>query len=176
MKYKRLFLLVEGNNDERFFQRIIKPKFEEKYNTVTLWKYTQVKNMKVDKFLESIRAMGADYIYVADINRAPCITAKKQEIKNRVRDINEGRIIVVIKEIESWYLAGLDETSSKELGMSPFSTTNGITKEQFNDLIPKRFDSRIDFMSEILKHFSIEIANQKNISFRYFLEKHDCES
>jgi len=39
-------------------------------------------------------------------------------------------------------------------------------------LIPKKFTSRIDFMSEILKKFSIEIAKQKNNSFQYFVEKY----
>lgn len=171
MNYKQLFFLVEGDDDERFFQRIIKPKFEQKHYTVIAWKYAQVNNMKVESFIKSIKAMGADYIYVADINRALCITAKKQKIKDRVRNIDEDRIIVVIKEIESWYLAGLDETSSKKLGVGPFSTTDSITKERFNDLIPKKFRSKIDFVLEILQHFSIEIANQKNISFRHFFEK-----
>jgi len=171
MKYKLLFLLVEGDDDERFFQRIVKPKFEEKYNTVMLWKYAQVKNAKVEGFLKSIKAMGAEYIYVVDINHAPCVTGKKQEIQNKFKNIDMNRIIVVIKEIESWYLAGLDTANSKELKLSFFETTNIVTKEQFNDLIPKRFDSKIDFMLEILGRFSIEIAMQKNISFRYFLEK-----
>lgn len=175
MSYKRLFLLIEGNDDERFFQRIVKPKFEEKYNTVMLWKYAQVKNTKVDNFLKSIKAMGAEYIYVVDINLAPCVRGKKQEIQNKFNNIDIDRIIVVIKKIESWYLAGLDNARSEELKIPSFKTTNNITKEQFNALIPKRFDSKKDFMLEILRRFSIEIAKQKNISFRYFLGKHNCE-
>jgi hypothetical protein len=59
--------------------------------------------------------------------------------------------------------------------MGPFSSTEDISKKQFNNLIPKGFDSRIDFMLEILKYFSIKIAKQKNKSFRYFLQKH-CEA
>jgi hypothetical protein len=82
---------------------------------------------------------------------------------------------VVIKEIESWYLAGLDDRSSKRLGTRYLNTTDNVTKEQFNDLIPKKFDSRIDFMQEILKCFHTETGKQKNTSFRYFLEKYDCE-
>lgn len=119
--------------------------------------------------------MNADYFYVTDINLAPCVTAKKEKVQGKFNNLDENRIIVVIKEIESWYLAGLDDTSSQTFRISSFSNINNITKEQFNALIPKNFDSRIDFMLEILKCFSIEIAKQRNKSLRYFLEKHNCE-
>jgi len=174
MSYKRLFILVEGNDDERFFERIIRPKFEEKYDSITPWKYAQKKNKEVIKFLKSIEAMRADYIYTKDFNSAPCITKKKQRIQIKIKNINKDRIIVVIEEIESWYLAGLDNIRAKIVGVRSFKTTDTITKEQFISLMPKKYDSKIDFMSEILNHFSIEIARRKNRSFSYFINKHDC--
>lgn len=174
MNYKLLFILLEGDDDVRFFERIIKPKFENKYDNVVLWKYAQQKNVKVDNFIKSIRSMGADYIYVADINDAPCITLKKEKIKDRHKNIDIDRVIVVISEIESWYLAGLDTESSGNLKISYSETTNNVTKEQFDTLIPKKCKSRIDFMIEIMKRFSIDIAKKKNNSFSYFLEKYDC--
>lgn len=174
MKYRRLFFLIEGDDDERFCQRIIKPMLEGKYYSVMLWKYAQEKNKRVDNFLRSIRAMNSDYIYSTDINRAPCVTAKKQGTQDKFEKMDKNRIIVVIKEIESWYLAGLDDRHSRKFGIPSFVTTDNITKEQFDGLIPKKFDSRIDFMLEILKYFSIEIAKQKNKSFSYFIEKHNC--
>jgi hypothetical protein len=43
-------------------------------------------------------------------------------------------------------------------------------------MIPYRFASKIDFMFEILKFFSVEIAIQKNRSFRFFVRKYQiCE-
>ena len=174
MHYKLLFLLIEGDDDDRFFRRIVKPKFEEKYDNVILWKYSQQKSTKVDNFLKSIKAMGADYIYLADIDPEPCVTSKKKEIQNKFKNIDIDRIIVVIKEIESWYLAGLDSSECRRLLIRCLENTNDVTKEQFNTLIPKRFD-RIDFMLEVLKNFSIETAKEKNISFKYFLEKYNCE-
>lgn len=174
MNYKLLFFLVEGDDDERFFQKIVRHELEEKYDSVRLWKHAQVKNMKVDNFIKSIKAMGAEYIYIVDINDAPCVTRKKQEILNKFKNINIDRLIIVIKEIESWYLAGLDNKRSKELKIPAFNTTNDVTKEKFNELVPKGFGSNIDFMIEMLKHFSIETAKEKNKSFRYFLEKHNC--
>ena len=39
-------------------------------------------------------------------------------------------------------------------------------------MMPERFDSRIDFMMEILKLFSPVTAMDKNSSFQYFMTKH----
>lgn len=174
MGYKRLFLWVEGSDDERFFDRIIKPMFQKKYDSVEMIRYARSKNEKVDRYLKSIRAMNADCIYATDINDLPCVTAKKQRIQQRIGNIDKKNIIVVIKEIESWFLAGLSEEHMKRLEIHSFKnkTTDNVTKEQFNSLIPDAFDSRIDFMSEILKLFSIETARKRNVSFRYLFKRY----
>lgn len=119
--------------------------------------------------------MNADYIFVADINDALSETAKRQKIQGEFSEVEGDRIIVVIKEIESWYLAGLDDANSRKLGIHFSGCTDNVTKEQFNSLIPKKFDSRIDFMSEVLKRFSLEMAKQKNKSFKGFLERYNCK-
>ena len=173
MEYKRLFILVEGGDDVRFFDKIIKSGLQKKYNLVEIRPYAALKKEKLDDFLKSIKAMNASYIYVTDINDAPCITAIKQETQNKLRNIDEDRIVVVIKEIESWYISGLTKEAIKEFKIHPFKTTDDITKERFNDLIPKEFDSRIDFMLETLKCFSIEVAKRNNKSFEYFIDKHN---
>lgn len=167
----KLFIFIEGNDDERLFNRIIIPMFQKKYDKVQLWKYAQKKNSKIFQFLKSIQAMNADYIYVADNNGSPCITDRKQRIETDFQNIDKNRILVVVREIESWYLAGIDDESSKNFGIKSFSNTEHINKSAFNDLKPKRFNSRIDFMSEILKLFCIDTAKMKNGSFSYFIEK-----
>ena len=55
------------------------------------------------------------------------------------------------------------------------SKTDEITKEKFNDMTPARFDSRIDYMREILKRFSVETGVAKNASFGYFMRKARCD-
>ena len=40
---------------------------------------------------------------------------------------------------------------------------------------PGKYDSRIDFMFEILKYFSIDSARKKNHSFRFFVERYHLE-
>lgn len=175
MGYSRLFIWVEGEDDKRFFEKILEPKLQKRYDFVETRCYAALKKDKIDNFLKSIKAMNADYIFATDINNSPCVTAKKKKIGDKLRNIDKKKIIVVIKEIESWYLAGLNDIECKKFKISNFDTTDAISKKQFNSLIPKKFDSRIDFILEILKIFSIEIAKQKNRSFRYYTEKYNYE-
>ena len=52
MSSKRLFLLVEGNDDERFFSKVIVPKFKGIYEWVEVWKYSQQGKKRVKNFSE----------------------------------------------------------------------------------------------------------------------------
>ncbi len=174
MGYRRLFIWVEGEDDARFFKKIMEPKLQKKYNFVETRRYAALKKEKIDNFLKSIKAMGGEYMFVIDINKSPCVIAKKEETQNKYKNIDGDKIIVVIKEIESWYLGGLGDAESRKFGIPTYSISDNITKEQFDDVMPKMFDSRIDFMLEILKIFSIEKAKQKNRSFKYCYEKYNC--
>jgi hypothetical protein len=133
-----LFIFVEGSDDLRFFEGIVKPRFEEEYD------------------------------WAADMDDSPCITERKKRICSRYQAVTLRSIIVVIQEIECWYLSGLDERSCKKLGMKVLGRTDALTKEEFLDLKPKRYDSRIDWMRDILQEFSIETAVEKNRSIKYF--------
>ena len=171
--YKRLFVFVEGNDDKRFFESTVKPHFYNHYDSVQFYTYAQAKTEKSKNFITSIKAMGADYIIVADINDAPCVTERKEKIKRRFgADIIDEKIVLTIREIESWYLAGLTNSKCEKLKLRNIPNTDNMTKENFNSLIPKKFSSRIDFMVEILKCFSIPTAKKKNKSFSYFYKKY----
>ncbi len=169
---KRLFIMVEGEDDIRFFGRIIKPLLSPSYHSVEIIPYACIKREKVNKFLKSVVVMKNDYIFVADIDNERSVQDKKQILYYRFSDIDGRSIVVVIREIESWYLAGLAFENTQALGVPNLPDTNLITKEDFNALIPPRFDSRIDFMFEILKSFSLETAKNKNASFRFFYDRY----
>ena len=164
-----LFIFLEGPDDERFFEKIVKPLFQEEYSNVRLWKYSKKKIERRKNFVRSAKAMKADFIYVADINQAVCITSKKEQIMQDI-GIEEDDIIIVVREIEGWYLAGVD-ANVRTLGVSEAGNTNAVTKEDFNKLIPKR-GSRILFMEKILNDYDIEAARKKNKSLEYFLDKY----
>lgn len=172
MAYKQLLIWVEGSDDELFFNQMIKPIFVGKYDWVEVRPYAKETREYMIKFLKSILSMKADYILVTDINSAPCITGRKQRLRRMFRNLEENKTIVVIQEIESWYLAGLNKEASKELGLPYFEATDDLKKELFSRITPKHFDSKIDFLLELLKYFSLDTARQKNKSFRYFIEKY----
>jgi len=169
---KRLFILVEGEDDVRFFGRIIKPLFVSRYDSVEIIPYAGLKRQKVNNFLIGIAQMKSDYLLVADIDRERSVRDKKQVLYGWFSNINGGNIIVVIKEIESWYYAGLTASDAQSLGLPPLTSTDELTKEDFNSLIPPAFDSRIDLMFEMLKSFSVETAILNNQSFRFFVERY----
>jgi hypothetical protein len=172
---KRLFILVEGEDDVRFFGRIIKPLFIPLYDSIEIMPYASIKRTKVDNFLKSIRLMNNDYIFVADIDTELSVRDKKQVLYSHFSHIDGGSVIVVIKEIESWYFAGLTHESAASLDVPELPSTDNLTKEDFNGLIPRKYDSRIDFMFEILKYFSVAEAGKRNHSFRFFIERHHLE-
>lgn len=172
--YRRLFIFVEGDDDERFFDRLIRPLYKQIYDNIQLWKYSQQKFKKTNGFLNSINSIPhADYIFVADLDDSPCVTAKKERITSQFKKLSEDRILVVCREIESWYLAGLNDDSRRKIKIQRrFNKTDSISKEQFDRMMPQKFVSRIDFMQEIMKLFDRETASSKNTSFEYFMRKY----
>lgn len=165
-------MFVEGTDDERFFETVIMPQLEKKYDWVSLQRYAQTSSKKTKSFIANLPNIGADYIIVADMDECPCITVRKQKTREKLPLVEADHVIVVTKEIESWYLAGLDTAECQALGLPQMSSTEAVFKEDFDSLMPDRFDSRIDFMVEVLKRFSPEVAKSKNASFKYLLEKY----
>lgn len=115
--------------------------------------------------------MDHDFILFGDIDQERNVKAKKAVLKSRFCVLSNDRIVVIIQEIESWYLAGLDDKAQKHLSLRSYRNTNHITKEIFNRMIPRSYTSRIAFMADILDLFSIDMALEKNRSFRYFFTR-----
>jgi hypothetical protein len=170
MERKRLFIFLEGTDDVRFFEQVVRPRFLHAYETVDLITYASTKSVKVDRFIRGINAMHHDYIIVADIDQEPGVPAKKKVILSRFIEADYNRVMIIVMEIESWYLAGLDRAASSAIGLHDHESTDFVTKEIFNRWIPRNYPSRIAFMIEVLKHFSLTVAKKKNKSFGFFLK------
>ncbi|WAM34000.1 hypothetical protein [Caldicellulosiruptor morganii] len=176
---KGIYVLVEGIDDERFFERILKPMLSSKYSFIHIIKYSgdEFKSPKsLQKYSNYIRAFAEsnnDYIFITDIDDSPCVTHKKEQIAKLMKNINKEKVVIVKKEIESWYLAGAEDNFCSKFGISEFQigNTEKLSKEDFNKFIPRNFD-RTDFMIELTKNFSIEKAKNRNASFKYFMEKY----
>ncbi|MDD1673728.1 MAG: hypothetical protein LUP99_04890 [Methanomicrobiales archaeon] len=134
------------------------------------WKYAREKRTRTLKFIMSLRRMGVDFIFVRDIDTATSVGAKKREIReNYEHSIPDQIIVIVVMEIESWYMAGPDPDYLSYLGIrSDDESTDNLTKEAFNRLIPPPM-SRIEFLNELMEHYLIERGTSRNTSFRYFV-------
>lgn len=171
-----LYLLVEGEDDRRFLDRVIVPRLGERGFHVKIIQYAQKTHGYLENLLASLSAMhaktGAEYAYLADIDDSPCVTEKKQRICSNLSGLEESRIFVVIKEIESWYLAGLTAEQARRMKVRrPPADTNAVTKETLNTLVPTRYSSRLEFMIDLLECYSLETAVQRNDSLLYFCAK-----
>lgn len=174
MVIKILYIFVEGDDDERFFIRIVVPRFQHRYDHVKFVKYAHLTLDKVRNYIKSIDSMpGSDYIFVADKDNFPCITAKKDWIASKYDGMNRSKMLIVSRMIEGWYLAGLSDQSIKRFRLKKPFHTNDVSKEDFEKLMPKRYKSRIDFMIELLADFSLLIACDRNTSLNYVLRKYD---
>ena len=171
MAFKPIWIFVEGSTDKDFCQKVICPLLDGVFDYVKIIEYAQMPLETRRRFVNSIKKQG-DYFYLTDLDILPCITAKKETVLDDFKGHLDNGIMVIVKmEIESWYAAGINNNTEKQLKMKPFRNTNSLTKEQFNRMIPAKFDSHIDFMQEILKGFSKETAIIKNESFGYLMAK-----
>ena len=169
LEYRNLFIFVEGDDDERFVDAIVKDQIPGNlFTSVVISKYAQQTKRHQGKFLGAAeRLEWADYYLLGDINGNPCATEKKLEVIKQFDMVDPHKVIVVKAEIESWYLAGVTQDYCSSLGISYLKNTETVTKEIFDKMIPSRFSSRIDFMMELLKQYSLKEALHRNQSLEY---------
>jgi hypothetical protein len=165
---QRLVVWVEGDFDRLFVDAVIRPRLEWKYAAVVVRGYRQRETRVVNGLLQSMAHQGFSRMFLADMDLAPCITSRKEKVKQRYPSLEYPEIIVVSREIESWYLAGLTNQGATALKLNPPPSTDHLTKGDLDRLRPARFDSDLDFLLETLKYFDAEIACTRNRSFAYF--------
>ncbi len=157
------------------FDKIIKPEFEKVYDFVEVREYAEEKSKKVCEYVKYIQSIGGEYIFVSDIDEFPCITKKKQKLVDIFDGIDDNRVIIVKKEIESWYLAGLDANKCRKFKMKHFNDTENIRKEDFKQQVPMRCNE-VMYMIEILEEYCPYTAKEQNNSFKYFVNKYNIHN
>jgi len=190
LAFRMILILVEGADDDRFFNYVVRPKLAQSYDYIQIEQYGEATKKEVNSILYDYYAMNAtrevqaDTILVADLNASPCVTDRKDRIRTRYRSLSDDtgtpsgprlstHILIVCREIESWYLAGLNDNQCERLGIpTDWNSTDHLAKEQFLSLMPQRYSSRADFMLEILQVFDHETARSRNSSFSYFIQKY----
>jgi hypothetical protein len=166
-----LFVLVEGDADLRFFEQVMIPIMSSKHPNIEVRKYAEMKKKVLRGLVKSLPLMKAEYIFVADIDNYPCIRKRKTSILRKYgKVIDPDRIAVVVKEIESWYLCGLDNDYCTTLrSKKSLTRTEHISKEDFITLIPKGV-VKPEFIEQLFSKFKLDVGKAKNRSFKHFLD------
>jgi len=146
---------------------------KNKYRSIEIITHARTKNNIIVGLIRSINGdlNHKECLFVSDLDGKLCVSMKKGKICQEYGNENIRNIIIVIKEIESWYLAGLNKEKSLRLKIKNLPKTDDISSADFDKIIPKKFDSRTDFLIEVIKLFSIDVARNKNKSFKYFSNK-----
>ena len=103
MIMRRLSIFVEGAREKLFFDRILRPELKNKYNYynyIEIIEYSQEKRKweYINDFINRIKrtdcgykkidpSWAYDYIFIADIDNSPCKTAKKEELRRKITNL-----------------------------------------------------------------------------------------
>lgn len=155
------YILVEGSDDVRFFSSYYSGK------SVKIIAYKSMTNKEISSLINSIKKQyDSDYLFFADADGAT-VDAKINIISNKYPACEKSKIRIVQREIESWYLAGLNESACIKYRVKYIPHTDEISKEKFDSMIPKAH-THISFQLEILSQYDKEGAKGRNRSFRAF--------
>ncbi len=183
MSKKTLYIFIEGDDDEKFINTFIRDKksLKEKYAGIKCVQYSQWNIRKLNAYIDVVKKQ--DYIILGDADFKGvinCFSSRKKELIKKYNIPDADRVWVVIEEIESWFLAGFDETFCKKESLEYKKKTEKITKEIFNKIDKKKkkktHKQLIDFLVKKKDDFSFEEVSKRNESLMRFC-KHfgfDC--
>lgn len=167
----RLVIWVEGDTDHRFFEKVVRPQLSPVYDQVLVLMYRQKKTSNINKLLTAMSHQGFAHLFIADMDAAPCVTVRKTKLRERYPTVEDDEIIVVCREIEGWYLAGLTGEGASALKIAVSNATDQVTKEILAAQRPRHIDSQLYFLIELLKYFDVTTACSRNQSFSYLRRK-----
>ena len=143
-----LIIFVEGENDKLFFEKIIlklfslKEEYNQKEDKIKIVKYQEKGKKKFLQHLNFINKHNIHYIFISDFDSRKCITSRKQEkIKKYYREgydkLESDNIFIVKNEIESWFLAGVDNKQKIFRNINVPKDTEKTSKNCLEQLLKK---------------------------------------
>ena len=148
----KVFIYIEGDHDEIFVNfalyGYVKEKFDIDLHPIP---YAQKSPKYISKSIKS--KFRFEYIFLSDLDSEthPCFTSMKDEKIKKYDGLNYSKIIIVKEEIESWYLAGVDNSLNQFKDWEIPNKTDEIEKEYFDKIYINSLDSKKDCLMEIAK-------------------------
>lgn len=185
MNNKKLYILVEGENDTQFINAFIHKCLTHKYKKITCVEYGEKSSGKVKNRIKSYEEAGDDYFFFADAdfhNKPMCFPKKKEEL-SKIYSIPIDKIWIVINVIESWYLAGFNKEFCKKEKIRYLKNTDRITKKDFVKIAEEKYGKNKKSPKQLRnllanrkkEHFSFQevIKKKRNQSLkRFYLHDH----
>ena len=172
---RNLFVFVEGKEDIIFVKNVIHNIFIKHSINVIPIPYQKTRKHDVINHIKTSKAKNQDYVLLSDLDSHtfPCITSRKdQRIRELDGEITPDKIIIVVEELESWCLAGIDTDIEEYSDFAVPESTDDITKEDFDEILSKTSFNKNKLLNYLSFNFSVGLAIERNKSFKYFLEKY----
>ncbi len=170
------FLLVEGYTDRLFVERVLVQEALTKKPGlyVKVVEYAPRTTKRIRGIVNTAKQMGVHYVLLSDLDDFACYGMRRDQRVREFPCLDPSRVVVVNCEIESWYLAGVSPADCLKMGVPFVAQADGITKERFSEMRPRRFNDNLDFMLAILDHYSLSYAVSENrsASLSYFCARH----
>jgi len=172
---KLLHVLVEGDCDEDFVNAVIHPWLvgRGRYDEVIPFKYANRRKQVVEDYVWVVTRRGEDLLCLTDLTHARCVPERmRQLIDHEIGTFDPAMVFVVVKEIEGWYLAGVDSSGCRKMGIRYEGRTDQLKKEDFNGVIAKsKFRPRSACRYEMLKNYDLELAATRNGSLHRLFDR-----
>lgn len=137
---------------------------------------------EINNFIKSCNEIATDdYVFLADYDDCTSDSECIENVKRRFSNLQEEKIVIVKKEIESWLIAGLPEEDCKKInhrickncvdGKVQPNCTENIPKGCFYKLRPAGVDEDLYFKRK-LKDFNLNRVGNKNSSLSIFVDKY----
>lgn len=168
-----LTILVEGDDDYRFAEKVLVPVFSWKYGSrIHISQYAQMPPSGVNRLIRALKGQGEDYILLADIDRHVCHPSRLHSLTRKYVEAEPKRIQIAIQAIESWYYGGLSRSACDELGLRFSKLAGGTDRLQKQGVTAIRGSkcnlADRELLIATLPHFSWRQAKAQNQSFRRF--------
>lgn len=163
---KELHIFVEGSTDSLFVKEVFNDVLLKICNRYTIVEYANKEDKKIKKYITTIKNVpNWDYIFIADQDGK---LDKRNKILLKYSNLDDDKVFISVYEIESWIIAGISEKIIKKHKINfSSSNTSNITKEIFNNIIPKRMD-KLEFISYVLNDYNLKNAVNLNESLNIF--------
>lgn len=167
----KLIFFVEGDDDQRFLERIIGPIVSENFLLVRYFRYASSVPKDVCNTLKTLESAGWHYLFLADRDQNTCITKKREAVCEKMQAVSPERIVIVDGEIESWYVSGVDSGKAKTIGIKMPRAVETFSKEHLQRSTNRKFPTATDLKLFLLDNYSLTEARTRSNSLAYLCRK-----